>query len=126
AAGEPERVPLPPLEAQEPAAQSLAQARANGDPRTPPIRRDADAAKPTAAELADPAAYQRFEARQHARLLSAFTRAAAEEAPRLREDIARAHGAGIAPEEIAKAEEKLRRIEEMRARLLSEHPELAR
>jgi len=113
-------MPLPPLQASQTAAQSLAQARKNREPRTPPIQRDTETShKPKAAELADPVAYQRFETRQNAQVLPPFARAAA-----TRRHCARC--AGIAPEDIAKAEEKLRRIEEMRTKQLAEHPELAR
>jgi hypothetical protein len=105
----------------------MAQARENGDPQAPPISRNtAPTEQPTALELADPKAYQQFEGRQHLRQLAAFTQAAATEVPKLRDDIQRGRAAGIAPEQIAKAEEKVRRLEAMRTQLLQEHPELAR
>ncbi|PXX47162.1 hypothetical protein [Undibacterium pigrum] len=106
------------------AAQSLVATR-DGDSRTPPIAHSQITQEmPTAAELADPKAYQQYEARQNTRLYAAYVLAADEEIPRLREAIARARDMGIAPADIAKGEEKLRRITAMQGQLLNEHPEL--
>lgn len=122
-----QRVALPPLAPPVAAALSMSEARVNGDSRTPPIQRDAaPTEQPTAAELADPAAYQQFEARQNMRLRAAFTQAAATEVPRLRDDLERGRAAGIPADQLAKVEEKVRRIEEMRERLRQEHPQLGR
>lgn len=120
------RVELTPLEAAVPAAYSMALARQNGDARTPPLQRDAPAPQASAAELADPRAYQAFESRQNMKLYAGFVQAAEADIPGLRRDIERGREAGIAPAQIAKVEEKLRRIEAMRAQLLVQHPELAR
>ncbi|MFZ3003836.1 MAG: hypothetical protein WA071_26215 [Undibacterium umbellatum] len=117
-------VPLLPTGTEISAVQSLAATR-EGDPRTPPIARSQFTQEmPTAAELADPKAYQQYEARQNARLYAAYVLAADEEIPRLREAIARARDMGIAPAELAKGEEKLRRITAMQGQLINEHPEL--
>ena len=117
-------VPLLPTGPQLSAAQSLAATR-DGDPRTPPIQHDQGTQEmPTAAELADPKAYQKYEARQNTRVYAAYVQAADEELPRLREAITRARDMGIAPADIAKGEEKLRRITAMQKQLLTEHPEL--
>lgn len=117
-------VPLLPTGPEISAVQSLAATR-EGDPRTPPIARSQVTQEmPTAAELADPKAYQQYEARQNARLYAAYVLAADEEIPRLREAIARARDMGIAPAELAKGEEKLRRITAMQGQLINEHPEL--
>ncbi|WP_038495281.1 hypothetical protein [Janthinobacterium agaricidamnosum] len=59
------------------------------------------------------------------KLYAGFVQAADAGMPRLRDDIERGRQAGIAPEQIAKVEEKLRRIAAERARLLKEYPELA-
>ncbi|MET3132191.1 hypothetical protein AAKU55_002461 [Oxalobacteraceae bacterium GrIS 1.11] len=120
------RVPLTPLEPAVPAAYSLAQAREHGDARTPPLVHEAPPAPPSAAELDDPKAYQQYEARQNMKLYAGYVRAADADLPRLRDDIERGRQAGISQEQIAKAEQKLRGIEAMRAQLLSEHPELGR
>ncbi|MES2041674.1 MAG: hypothetical protein V4495_27985 [Pseudomonadota bacterium] len=117
-------VPLLPTGPQLSAAQSLVATR-DGDPRTPPIEHNQVTQEmPSAAELADPKAYQQYEARQSTRLYAAYVQAADEELPRLREAIARARDMGIAPADIAKGEEKLRRITAMQKQLLNEHPEL--
>ncbi|MFM9437672.1 hypothetical protein ACFDR9_004762 [Janthinobacterium sp. CG_23.3] len=122
---EPKRVALTPVGRAEPAAYSMALARQNGDPRTPPISRDEAAAAPSAAELADPKAYQGYESRQNMKLYAGYVQAADADLPALRRDIARGREAGVPAAEIAKVEEKLRRIDAMRAQLLARHPELA-
>lgn len=120
-----EDVPLPPLpESQVDAVVSLRQARLEGDARAPAVVRSAERELPTAAELADPEAYQRYEARQNERLYRAYVRAADGEIPKLQEQIAKGRAGGLTPEQIAEGEEKLRRIEAMRNQLMSDHPEL--
>lgn len=112
-------------EPQVPASVSMANTRLHGDPEAPPIVRSSEAAvTPTESELADPKAYQAYEARQNVRVYASYIRAVDKELPILRDDIARGRAIGIAPEKIAKAEEKVRRLEAMRAQLLKEHPEL--
>jgi hypothetical protein len=59
------------------------------------------------------------------KLYAGYVQAADAELPALRRDLARGREAGVAPADIAKVEEKLRRIEAMRAQLLAQHPELA-
>jgi hypothetical protein len=110
-----------------PAAQSMAETRVHGDPEAPPIARtDAMPVAPTAAELADPKAYLAFEARQSMRLYASYVQAVDRQLPILRDDIARGRALGIAPDKIAKAEAKARGLEQMRAQLIKEHPELGR
>lgn len=122
------RVPLAPVDGRASAWTSLAQAREHGDERAPPIERTAPGAArlaPTAAELADPAAYQQYERGREARVLAAYAAAAQAELPKLRADVERARQAGIAPERIAKVEEKIRRIEAQRQAIVEAHPGLA-
>ncbi len=117
-------VPLLPTGPELSAAQSLVATR-DGDPRTPPIQHDEPMQEtPTAAELTDAKAYQQYETRQNSRLYAAYVKAADEEIPRLREAIVRARDMGIPAAEIAKGEEKLRRITAMQGQMLAEHPEL--
>lgn len=95
------------------AAQSLVQALQHGDDRSPPIARDSTPAEgPTAAELADPAAYHRYENRQQARLYRAYQTEATIALGDMQRDIARARAQGLAPELIAEGEEKQRRLEQ--------------
>lgn len=118
---------LPPPPAQISAADSLAATRQHGDPQAPPIGvADAPRDMPTPAELADPKAYQAYEARQQTRVYASYVKAVDTELPILRDDIARGRSLGIDPEKIAKAENKVRRLEQMRADLLKQHPELGR
>lgn len=110
--------PLPPLPAStEDAGDTMRQALEHGDPATPPLHRDAAGEAPTAAELADPAAHQRYEARQNQRLYNEYVKAAGAVIPRLQDDIIRARAAALPPEQIAEGEEKLRRIQAMQAQL---------
>ncbi|MES2918219.1 MAG: hypothetical protein V4729_06330 [Pseudomonadota bacterium] len=113
--------PLPPLpESTVDAGVTMQQALAKGDPAAPPVVREAPREAPSAAELADPKAYQRYEARQNQRLYNQYLKAADSEIPRLQADIERARAAGLTPEQLAEGEEKLRRIQAMRDQLQAE------
>ncbi|HET8730857.1 MAG TPA: hypothetical protein VFM34_07095 [Moraxellaceae bacterium] len=113
--------PLPPVPVSTvDAADSMKEAYEHGDPSAPPVVRDTVGREPpTAAELADPKAYQRYEERQNQHLYNEYVKAADSEVPRLQADIERARAAGLPPEEIAKGEEKLRRIQAMKEQLQS-------
>jgi hypothetical protein len=100
-----------------PAAWSLADARVAGDERTPPIRRsEAEPATP-AWQLDDHQAYARREQDRHEAAQRAFVAAAEQALPELDQQIARGRAMGLPPEQLAKGEEKRRRIAEMQARL---------
>jgi hypothetical protein len=120
-----QRVPLTPVDSSGSAWLSMADARAHGDARTPPLQRDEARTPPTAAELADPRAYQQYQQGQQVRVLGAFVGAAQTELPRLQADVERGRAAGVPAAQIAKLEEKIRRIEQQRSLILREHPELA-
>lgn len=112
AAGEVQRVPLLPVDGRQSAWLSMADARANGDARTPPLQRDAEPrSAPDAAQLADPQAYAAYQRGQHQQLLAAYAGAADAELPKLRADVERGRAAGVPAAELAKVEEKIRRIE---------------
>ncbi|PTQ90768.1 hypothetical protein [Agitococcus lubricus] len=117
---------LPLANTQVDAATSMANALKNGDPRSPVIIHDTvqEAASPE--ELANPKLYAQYEARQNMKLYKGYVAAADTEIPRLQQDIAKAKAMGLKPEQIAEGEEKLRRIQQMRDQLLSEHPEITR
>ena len=118
-------VPLTPVDSGASAWISMADARENGDPRTPPIERDATPrSAPSPAQLADPQAYQQYEEAQHTRLLGAYVAAAATELPRLQADLERGRQAGIPPEQLAKVEEKIARIQRQSAEIVKEHPQM--
>ncbi|MFZ5723295.1 MAG: hypothetical protein ACOY33_06505 [Pseudomonadota bacterium] len=123
--GEPE---LPPELADIPldpdAIASLRGGRVFGDPRTPPIERSAPREEPTVDELADPERYAEYEARQERKIKRAYVIEAEKYAKQLREDIEKGKAMGIPADEIAKVREKVRRIEEMRAKLLADDPQL--
>lgn len=121
-----ERVPNLPVDQSQSATASLADAHLRGDPRTPPLVRAAEALpEATDAEKADPQAYAAYEARQNGRVYARFNQAANQMLPQLRADIERGRQLGIAPEKIARAEEKYRRIAEEQANILKKYPELA-
>jgi hypothetical protein len=116
-------LPLPSVSVD--AAQSMSAAREHGDPRAPAVVRSPAREMPTAAELADPEAYQHYEERQNQRLYNAYVKAADAAVPQLQQDIDRARREGLPEEEIRKGEEKLRRIQAMRDQLSADHPEAA-
>lgn len=119
--------PLPPMpESNVDAATSMAEARQFGDPRTPPIMRSDNAEKPTPDELANPELYQKYEERQHKRLIGAYLKATGEEIPRLQADIEKARAMGLSEEQLREGIEKQQRMQQMRDQLMAEHPDLAR
>ena len=115
----PDPLLFPPVDA----AKSMAETREHGDPRTPPLGPPEIREKPTTADLDDPKAYARYEARQNAKLYTAYVASADKEIPALNADIERAKKEGISPEEIKVVEEKVRRIQAMRDQLKVQHPE---
>ncbi|MDQ1920073.1 hypothetical protein [Massilia pseudoviolaceinigra] len=109
-----------PVPAPVPAAESMADARRHGDTRTPPLAPPTAAgAGPTAAQLADPRAYQAYQAGQDARIMAAFANAAQLEVPRLRADVERARAAGLPAAQIAGVEAKIRRLEQLRHEIVN-------
>jgi len=118
-------VPLTPVDSSASAWMSMAAARENGDPRSPPIERDGEPrSAPTPAQLADPQAYQQYEEAQHTRLLGAYVAAAAAELPRLQADLERGRQAGVPAGQLAKVEEKIARIQRQSADIVKDHPQM--
>lgn len=102
-----------------PAWESMAEARVRGDERAPPLQAPAISEPgPTPAQLADPAAYRNFEQGRDAKVMRAYAAAVESEVPRLRADVERARAAGIAPQEIAKVEAKIARLERLRKSII--------
>jgi len=117
------RVPLPPVDSSASAWLSMSEAREHGDSRTPPIVHEAEARPaPTPAQLADPQAYQQYQDDQHTRLLNNFVAAAADALPKLQADLERGRQAGIPPEQLAKVEEKIARIQQLSAGIAKDRP----
>jgi hypothetical protein len=100
----------------------MSEARERGDPRTPPIVHEAERPAPTPAQLADPQAYQQYQDDQHTRLLNNFVAAAADALPKLQADLERGRQAGIPPEQLAKVEEKIARIQQLSAGIAKDQP----
>lgn len=100
------------------AARRLADALRNGDERSPPIiASSTPVERASAAELADPAAYRRYERRGQAKLYRAFEQEAVIALNDLDRDLRRARAAGLSPEQIAEGEEKQRVLAETLERL---------
>lgn len=107
----------PPVVADD-AARSLAGALQDGDARTPPLATETvPIERATATELADPAAYRRYENRAQARLYRAFEQEAVIALNDMDRDLQRARAAGLSPEQIAEGEEKQRRLAETLERM---------
>ncbi|MDH0867583.1 hypothetical protein [Mitsuaria sp. GD03876] len=103
-----------------PAAWSLSDARTAGDDRAPPVRRQSAEEGTPAWQLDDRQAYARREQDRHQAAQQAFVAAADKELPLIDQQIERGRAMGLSPEQLAKGEEKRRRIAEMRARMQAE------
>lgn len=104
-----------------PAAISMSEAREHGDDRAPPIEAaspDQAAPAPTPWELADEQRYLAYEQREQQRVRAAYLKAADEALPQWRAATEEARSRGLPAEDIAQAEEKVKRLEAMRAELL--------
>ena len=120
----PSAVPTPSPSPQ--AVAALRESMRNGDPRTPPLVRNTDLREPpSAAELADPAQYQQYEARQNQAVRASFVAAANRKMVELEGLIARGKEFGIAPEQLEEGIAKLDKLREQRDQLVAQHPELA-
>lgn len=106
------------------AIASLRGARIMGDPRTPPIERSPPREEATAEELADPDKYADFEGRAERKVKRTYVIESEKFIAQLRDDIERGKSIGIPEEEIAKVRQKIKGIEQMRAQLLAEDPQL--
>lgn len=108
------------------AVAALRESMRNGDPRTPPLVRNTDLREPpSTAELADPALYQQYEARQNQAVRASFVAAANRKMVELEGLIARGKEFGIAPEQLQEGIAKLDKLREQRDQLVAQHPELA-
>ncbi|WP_430461316.1 hypothetical protein ACQUQU_00600 [Thalassolituus sp. LLYu03] len=106
------------------AIASMAQARLQGDARTPPLSAPATRVMPTAAELADEELYQKYEMRQEKRVFRAFVEASQQKVAVIQSYIDQAEAGGISEEEVAFAKEKIRSIQAMADKLQQDNPDL--
>lgn len=107
------------------AVTSLAQAREQGDARTPPLNPSKPRQAPGADVIADETAYATYESQQQKRMYRAYVDAAL---PKVRElqaliDTARQRG-DIPEQDIQQAQNKINGILQMREQLLRENPDL--
>lgn len=100
-----------------PAAWSLADSRVTGDDRAPPIQRASEESPTPAWQLDNHQAYAQREQDRHQAVQRAFVDAADRELPLLDRQIEQGRAMGLPPEQLAKGEEKRRRIAEMRERM---------
>jgi len=103
---------------------SLRQARLEGDSRTPNLAPNHEREAATEEELGDHEQYLEYERRQQKRVYRAYVEASKVKTAQLRSMIERGKAEGISDEEIAFAEEKVRGIEEMAAKLQQDYPEI--
>jgi hypothetical protein len=123
-----ESVPLPaPVDQSAPAEVTMAAAREHGDPRAPSITRVKETDEPpTAAELADPKLYQAYERRQSSKAYASYVKAVDASLPVQQAALDAAKAKGMPPEEVARAEDKIRHMQAARDQLLAEHPDVNR
>jgi len=103
---------------------SLRQARLEGDSRTPNLAPNHEREAATEEELGDHEQYLEYEQRQQKRVYRAYVEASKVKTAQLRSMIERGKAEGISDEEIAFAEEKVRGIEEMAAKLQQDYPDI--
>ncbi len=103
---------------------SLRQARLKGDARTPNLAPNHEREAATEEELGDHEQYLEYERRQQKRVYRAYVEASKVKTAQLRSMIERGKSEGISDEEIAFAEEKVRGIEEMAAKLQQDYPDI--
>jgi archaellum component FlaC len=109
-------------------AESMRQAFLEGDERTPPLAsRDPEQQRelPTAEELADPALYQQYEARQQMNVRQSFARAARNRISELEQQLQQAEQMGGDPDQLREGREKLERLQQQYDQTVAEMPELA-
>lgn len=106
------------------AIESMRQARLKGDPRTPKLTKHHEREVPTEEELGNHEQYLEYEHRQQKRVYRAYVDASKIKTAQLRSMIEQGKAEGISPEEIAFAEDKIKGIEEMAAKLQQDYPDI--
>lgn len=106
------------------AIESMQQARLKGDPRAPKLGKHHEREVPTEEELGDHEQYLEYERRQQKRVYRAYVDASKIKTAQLRSMIEQGKAEGISAEEIAFAEDKIKGIEEMAAKLQQDYPDI--
>ena len=115
AAPEPFSVPL----------NSMADARVNGDPRTPPIvRSTVEREMPTPEELADPDLYQEYESRQNQKVYRSFYSASKNKLVEMEKLMEQARSQGVSDDKLREGEEKIAKMKAMREKLAQTYDDL--
>lgn len=108
-------------------AESMRQAFLEGDDRTPPLAtREPEQQRelPTAEELADPALYQQYEARQQMNVRESFARAARNRISELEQQLQQAEQMGADAGQLREGREKLERLQQQYDQTVAELPDL--
>jgi len=105
---------------------SLADARINGDPRTPPIARSAiEREMPTLEELADPDLYQEYETRQNQKVYRSFYSASKNKLVEMEKLMEQARSQGVSEDKLREGEEKIAKMKAMREKLAQTYDDIS-
>ena len=105
---------------------SLADARINGDPRTPPMARSAiEREMPTLEELADPDLYQEYETRQNQKVYRSFYSASKNKLVEMEKLMEQARSQGVSEDKLREGEEKIAKMKAMREKLAQTYDDIS-
>jgi len=105
---------------------SLADARINGDPRTPPIVRSTiEREMPTPEELADPDLYQEYEIRQNQKVYRSFYSASKNKLVKMEKLMEQARSQGVSEDKLREGEEKIAKMKAMREKLAQTYNDIS-
>lgn len=110
----------------EKAVASLKDAMRYGDPRTPRLAESQQRELPSAQELADPALYLEYEARQQEQVYRSFLKASETKITELEALIAEGErDGGVSEEQLEEGRRKLEALRRSREEVIAEHPQAA-
>ena len=105
---------------------SMADARINGDPRTPPIvRSTVEREMPSPEELADPDLYQEYESRQNQKVYRSFYSASKNKLVEMEKLMEQARSQGVSEDKLREGEEKIAKMKAMREKLAQTYDDLS-
>lgn len=119
-------VDSPPVEPLYVPLNSLADARLNGDPRTPPIvRSTVEREMPTSEELADPELYQEYETRQNQKVYRSFYSASKNKLAEMEKLMEQARSQGVPDDKLREGDEKIAKMKAMRKKLSQTYDDIS-
>ncbi len=105
---------------------SMADARINGDPRTPPmVRTTVEREMPTPEELADPDLYQEYESRQNQKVYRSFYSASKNKLVEMEKLMEQARSQGVSEDKLREGEEKIAKMKAMREKLAQTYDDIS-